>query len=488
MRRPPHGPAGPGARTEPEPRRAARVQATFACGEYLFRQGEVGADFYIVTEGEASVERTETCRDGTQSAAKVIATLKPGACFGERALLKRQLRYASIRSSSPCLRCLCISKDQFEAELGPLSKFTGDRYALDDFEEQVNQLWKAAGLRSATDVMSLEEYQNYHLSLFMFLAAEDGEELDLVSAYTASWEDWHNDRAKDAATKAGEGAEERGGLSFAGFHASVKELVAVYSSNMDPAPELATLLEDVVRGTTRSADTDDTSMKASSAKADNTGLGALSSLIGNMNLMLGETQVGKVKSDRRAWRHTWPKADEYAEECGRRVDSLLKVLTSSKDGAKEKEPTPKAVGRLFRTWCVAAGAEKSRGSLAAEDFEAALESLQGADYEAVRKGNKASHGAVSILKNKELLVSLFRYLDADQDGRVSADDLLSSLRLAFKLSNASPSAAGAEPSAASNGTKRSSKRTFRGTVAAVRILPNAAGADRPTGPSKGGRG
>ena len=75
-------------------------------------------------------------------------------------------------------------------------------------------------------------------------------------------------------------------------------------------------------------------------------------------------------------------------------------------------------------------------------------------------------------------------------GQISAGDLLSSLQLAFKLSNASSSSGESLSFAGgkrASGGSLSTKRAFRSTVAAVRILPNAEspkadggeGAERP---------
>ena len=79
-----------------------------------------GDAFYVmVLSGEAAVTRTDDA-DGADGAESELATLADGACFGERALLKHEPRYATIRAKSK-LRTLCITRATFEAKFGPLA-------------------------------------------------------------------------------------------------------------------------------------------------------------------------------------------------------------------------------------------------------------------------------------------------------------------------------------------------------------------------------
>ena len=58
----------------------------FRAGQTIFRQGERGDRFYIVQEGGVTVSKTG---NGERS---VLAKLGEGAYFGERALIKDDLR------------------------------------------------------------------------------------------------------------------------------------------------------------------------------------------------------------------------------------------------------------------------------------------------------------------------------------------------------------------------------------------------------------
>ena len=57
-----------------------RFGREFPRGTVLFRQGEPGAEMYVVQRGRVSI----SARAG--SAAKVLATLGPGEFFGEMAI------------------------------------------------------------------------------------------------------------------------------------------------------------------------------------------------------------------------------------------------------------------------------------------------------------------------------------------------------------------------------------------------------------------
>ena len=58
---------------------------------------------------------------------QVLVKLGPGACFGERALLRSEPRFASVRATSQ-LRALSITKDVFEGRFGPLADLLPDDY------------------------------------------------------------------------------------------------------------------------------------------------------------------------------------------------------------------------------------------------------------------------------------------------------------------------------------------------------------------------
>jgi CRP-like cAMP-binding protein len=72
----------------------------------LCEQGKPGFEFYLILEGEAVVRRNN----------KKVATLGPGASFGELALLTRLPRNASVEALSD-LHLLILGQREFSALL-----------------------------------------------------------------------------------------------------------------------------------------------------------------------------------------------------------------------------------------------------------------------------------------------------------------------------------------------------------------------------------
>ena len=156
----------------------AMSEAKFAQGEVVFEQGDAADTFYVVVGGGGEVVRTDEAGERC-----VLATLKIGSCFGERALLRQEsrcahggmayhtrsklehsslmsplqstqpapsrfnclppsipppLRYAAVvATAKEGLQTMCISRESFEAVLGPLQ----DRQAHNrDFKTRSSHL------------------------------------------------------------------------------------------------------------------------------------------------------------------------------------------------------------------------------------------------------------------------------------------------------------------------------------------------------------
>ncbi|MGC6456469.1 MAG: ATP-binding cassette domain-containing protein [Coraliomargaritaceae bacterium] len=76
--------------------------------EPIIVQGDVGDKFYLLKEGEATVS---VKKEGKES---IVATLQPGQFFGEVALLKEQMRNATITATKP-VSVYSLSKENFLA-------------------------------------------------------------------------------------------------------------------------------------------------------------------------------------------------------------------------------------------------------------------------------------------------------------------------------------------------------------------------------------
>jgi CRP/FNR family transcriptional regulator, cyclic AMP receptor protein len=79
----------------------------YAGGETIFREGDPGKALFIVLEGRISIIRAV---DGAE---KPLATLAPGAYFGELALIDDQPRFAAARADEDSI-LLILYKSHFD--------------------------------------------------------------------------------------------------------------------------------------------------------------------------------------------------------------------------------------------------------------------------------------------------------------------------------------------------------------------------------------
>ncbi|CAB9496734.1 activated protein kinase catalytic subunit alpha-1 [Seminavis robusta] len=86
----------------------------FQKGEFIFKKGDIGDMFYILEKGTAKVHDI-----GFGDTKFDDINIESGAYFGERALLTGEPRAANVSATSDCV-CLALSRDSFEATLGPL--------------------------------------------------------------------------------------------------------------------------------------------------------------------------------------------------------------------------------------------------------------------------------------------------------------------------------------------------------------------------------
>jgi CRP/FNR family cyclic AMP-dependent transcriptional regulator len=75
---------------------------TYQAGQAVFQEGEMGAEMYVVLDGEIELRIN----------GKVVETLGPGEPFGEMALIDQAPRVASAIAKTPC-RLLAIPEKRF---------------------------------------------------------------------------------------------------------------------------------------------------------------------------------------------------------------------------------------------------------------------------------------------------------------------------------------------------------------------------------------
>jgi len=97
---------------------------SFAAGDVLIRQGDVGEEFLLLGAGAVEVSAIEGGRS------RLLRTLQAGAGFGERALMTGDRRSATVIAKTPGV-VYALNKPDFEAAL----------QASPDFQTQVRELY-----------------------------------------------------------------------------------------------------------------------------------------------------------------------------------------------------------------------------------------------------------------------------------------------------------------------------------------------------------
>lgn len=101
-------------------------EVSFGAGETILEEGEVGSAMFLVRSGSVVVTRSSPA-DERRSYCGVVGE---GGYFGERALLTRERRSATVQATVPTV-CIVITRQAFEQLLGPLRGVLEQRIARD---------------------------------------------------------------------------------------------------------------------------------------------------------------------------------------------------------------------------------------------------------------------------------------------------------------------------------------------------------------------
>eukprot|EP00928_Gymnodinium_smaydae_P072925 TRINITY_DN56204_c0_g1_i1.p1 TRINITY_DN56204_c0_g1~~TRINITY_DN56204_c0_g1_i1.p1 ORF type:complete len:360 (+),score=98.72 TRINITY_DN56204_c0_g1_i1:87-1166(+) len=132
-------------------------EASFKEGEVLIRQGEEGDRLFIISSGEVDVYVRRPSPDGSKPApddlGPKVVSLGSKALFGELALMYSAPRAATVKVTSPTLKCWQLDREPFKMLLAQTSS---------------QQLQMYEGWLSEVDILkSLNKYELSNLSEIM---------------------------------------------------------------------------------------------------------------------------------------------------------------------------------------------------------------------------------------------------------------------------------------------------------------------------------
>ncbi len=89
---------------------------TYPPGDFIFKEGSVGARAFVVETGEVEVVKNVLGKE------KVLGKIAEGAIFGEMALIDDQPRMASARATKPTT-VIVVTRPMFQAKLDQTDPF-----------------------------------------------------------------------------------------------------------------------------------------------------------------------------------------------------------------------------------------------------------------------------------------------------------------------------------------------------------------------------
>lgn len=104
----------------------ALEEVSYKEGDSIVKQGDAGDVFYIIRKGKAIVWKKE---EGAKKS-KEVMRLGPGDFFGERALIKNDVRAATVVANSD-MECVFLDREAFTLVLGPLGDILNRKIATE---------------------------------------------------------------------------------------------------------------------------------------------------------------------------------------------------------------------------------------------------------------------------------------------------------------------------------------------------------------------
>lgn len=132
---------------------AALVEVSYKAGTTILQQGEKGEKFYIIKRGTAAWSKVN--KDGS----KENGFIPENAYFGELALLNNKPRAATVAAHTD-LRCLELSRENFEDLLGPLEQIMRRKFV--EYEPKVKvekQKFKGIEKLDRSKICLLKEFK-----------------------------------------------------------------------------------------------------------------------------------------------------------------------------------------------------------------------------------------------------------------------------------------------------------------------------------------
>ncbi len=104
---------------------------SFEPGDAIIRQGNVGDNFYIIAQGDVGVYRTDDSGKDTK-----LTVLHQGGYFGEKALLREDVRQASCIAETKVI-CLSLGREDFIDMMGSLDEMINNKTPRDSAPQAV---------------------------------------------------------------------------------------------------------------------------------------------------------------------------------------------------------------------------------------------------------------------------------------------------------------------------------------------------------------